>query len=159
METQACMTHKHLRIEFVPEIDESIPKGLVLQSNLAYTDACRSPADTLKRTVYKRMNKLRIFGTFAARNLKGNVMLSILMVTAIGVLISASMTTLMLLSAMAHSAAAPGAMAPDPQPLPQQSAQLVSVQKENWATPKNEWSVETNRICDRKSAGLIRLLL
>lgn len=95
------------------------------------------------------MNKIRLFGTFAAQRIKGNVMLSILMVTAIGVLISASMTTLMLLTAMA----------PEPQPLPQQSAQLVSIQKENWATAKNQWSVETNRICNGKSAGLIRLLL
>ncbi len=100
------------------------------------------------------MNKIRHFGTFAAQNLKGNVMLAILMVTAIGVLISASMTTLMLLSAMSRSAAAP-----QRGPRPQLPAQFVAVQNENWGPSKKEWTVETSRICDRKSAGLIRLLL
>ncbi len=41
---------KRTYIEFVPEIDESIPIGLVLQSNLAYTNAGLPSADRLKRT-------------------------------------------------------------------------------------------------------------
>lgn len=102
-----------------------------------------------KRIGYKRMNKIRLFGTIAVRNLKGNVMLSILMLAAIGVLISASITTLMLLTAMVR----------EPLPLPQQPVQLASLQNENGASSGIEWSVGTNRICDGKSAGSIRLLL
>lgn len=75
-------------------------------------------------------------------------MLSILMLAAIGVLISASMSTLMLLTAMEREP-----------PLRQQPVQLASLQDENRETPTIERSVGTNRICDGKSAGSIRLLL
>jgi hypothetical protein len=94
------------------------------------------------------MKKIRLYATFAVRNLKGNVMLAILMITAIGVVISASMTTLMLFTAMAPASDA----------VPRQSVQLVAA-NENWGTSKKEWSVETDRICDGKSSGWIRLLL
>jgi hypothetical protein len=95
------------------------------------------------------MNKIRLYATFAVRNLKGNVMLAILMIATIGVVISASMTTLMLLTAMAPASG----------PLPQQSAQLVALQNDNWGPLKKDWSLETNRICDGKSSGWVRLLL
>jgi hypothetical protein len=95
------------------------------------------------------MKKIRLYATFAVRNLKGNVMLAILMITAIGVVISASMTTLMLLTAMA----------PEPAPVAQQSAQLVALQNDDLGPMKKEWPLETNRICDGKSGAWVRLLL
>jgi hypothetical protein len=98
---------------------------------------------------YKRMNKLKRQVTSAVRNLKGNAMLAVLMVTAIGVIISASMTTLLLLTAME----------PAPASQPQQSAQLVALHNDNWGTLKKDWSLETDRICDGKSSGSVRLLL
>ncbi|HEY0748477.1 MAG TPA: hypothetical protein VGD63_17380 [Steroidobacteraceae bacterium] len=95
------------------------------------------------------MNKIDRYIIFAVRNLKGNAMLAILMVTAIGVIISASMTTLLLLTAME----------PAPASQPHQSVQLVALQNDNWGTLKKDWSLETDRICDGKSSGWVRLLL
>jgi hypothetical protein len=95
------------------------------------------------------MNKIKLYMTFAARNLKGNLVLAILMIATIGVVISASMTTLVLLSGMAQA----------PLPEPKQSAQLVALQNDGWGTLKKDWSHETERICDGKSSGWVRLLL
>jgi hypothetical protein len=95
------------------------------------------------------MNKIKLYVSFAARYLKGNVMLAILMITATGVAISASMATLSLLSAMAQA----------PEPELRQTAQLVALQSDGWGGMKKDWSHETERICDGKSSGWVRLLL
>jgi len=58
--------------------------------------------------------------TLALRSLKRNVVLTLLMIAAIGVGIGASMTTLTVFRAMAQD------------PIPEKSAQLFTVQIENW---------------------------
>src|SRR5271169_4803629 len=60
----------------------------------------------------------------ALRSLRRNVVLTVLMIAAIGVGIGASMTTLTVFRAMAHD------------PIPQKSAQLFAPQIDNWGGDK-----------------------
>ena len=61
----------------------------------------------------------------ALRSLRRNVVLTVLMIAAIGVGIGASMTTLTMFRAMDHD------------PIPQKSRQLFAVQIDNWG-PKSK---------------------
>src|SRR5277367_2522409 len=60
----------------------------------------------------------------AVRSLKRNIVLTVLMIAAIGVGIGASMTTLTMFRAM------------DTDPIPQKSRQLFAVQIDNWGPQK-----------------------
>jgi putative ABC transport system permease protein len=67
---------------------------------------------------------LRYYFTLALRSLKRNVVLTVLMIAAIGVGIGASMTTLTVFRAMAGD------------PIPNKSRQLFAVQIDNWGPKK-----------------------
>src|ERR1700730_14062727 len=68
---------------------------------------------------------LNYYFTLALRSLKRNIVLTMLMIAAIGVGIGASMTTLTVFRAM------------DNDPIPQKSRQLFAVQIDNWG-PNNK---------------------
>src|SRR5712675_1910571 len=77
--------------------------------------------------------------TLALRSLKRNVVLTVLMIAAIGVGIGASMTTLTIFRAMAGD------------PIPHKSRQLFAVQIDNWGPKKGIGSADKDNLQEQIS--------
>src|SRR5580700_10056113 len=102
--------------------------------SLRYAHSVRCISSTVRWSTWRRrrawsrprtriLEEITVFNYYfglAVRSLKRNIVLTVLMIAAIGVGIGASMTTLTMFRAMAQD------------PIPEKSAQLFTVQIENW---------------------------
>src|ERR1700675_3556365 len=114
--------------------------------SLRYAHSVRCISSTVRWSTWRRrrawsrprtriLKEITVFNYYfglAVRSLKRNIVLTVLMIAAIGVGIGASMTTLTMFRAMDHD------------PIPQKSRQLFAVQIDNWG-PKSKNIVQGDK--------------